>query len=562
MKRQHVRAIVLGLSEKIAAIQDENTKAVVSVLLNVIELQADEIDRLTAENQLLRDEVNRLKGEQGKPTIRPQSRKAAGGDDDDKDDPGANLGNHSSERERSSGKKSKKNRKRKKPNLTIHKHVVCPVDTSTLPEDAVLKSYESVIIQDLPLTVQNIQFRRAVYYSPSLQKTFSGKLPPGYVGDYGPGVRTLILQLYHDGKMTQDAIVRFLNTAGVHIAASTVARLLTEGHDDFHHEKDAIVMAGFASTDYQHIDDTGSRVHGKNHYVTILSNPYYTAYFTLPKKDRLSIISLLCQGEMRFDLTEESLALMGALHLPKPHIDALRGHAPERGMGEQAMRALLQTHLPNPKKHESYRRIIREACAIAAYRQRDDAIACLIADDAPQFKKITTRLGLCWVHEGRHYKKLNPITPHYRTLLDNFIEQFWAFYRELRAYKQQPTAQQKEQLSGTFDKLFTQTTDYDALNQCIARTANKKAALLLVLDYPHLPLHNNDAELGARVQARIRDIHLHTMSQLGTQAKDTFATIAQTARKLGVNLYDYLFDRVAKTYQMPSLARCIQAQRE
>ena len=66
-------------------------------------------------------------------------------------------------------------------------------------------------------------------------------------------------------------------------------------------------------------------------------------------------------------------------------------------------------------------------------------------------------------------------------------------------------------------------------------------ALLLVLEHPFLPLENNSAELGTRVQARIRDINL------------------QTARKLGVNIYQYIYDRVSKKFEMPSLAEIIIA---
>ena len=44
-----------------------------TLLFNKIEEQANEISALKMENQKLRDEVNRLKGEQGKPDIRPQT---------------------------------------------------------------------------------------------------------------------------------------------------------------------------------------------------------------------------------------------------------------------------------------------------------------------------------------------------------------------------------------------------------------------------------------------------------------------------------------------------------
>ncbi|MBF0608618.1 MAG: hypothetical protein HQL61_13845 [Magnetococcales bacterium] len=54
---------------------------------------------------------------------------------------------------------------------------------------------------------------------------------------------------------------------------------------------------------------------------------------------------------------------------------------------------------------------ILEATAIGAYRAETGAevVKVLVCDDAPQFKLITEDLGLCWVHEGRHYKKLMPI---------------------------------------------------------------------------------------------------------------------------------------------------------
>ena len=64
--------------------------------------------------------------------------------------------------------------------------------------------------------------------------------------------------------------------------------------------------------------------------------------------------------------------------------------------------------------------------------------------------------------------------------------------------------------------------------------------------YPELPLHNNGSELGARDQARRRDISFHTMSDAGTEAKDTFMTLSQTAKKLAVNFYQYVKDRITK----------------
>ena len=94
---------------------------------------------------------------------------------------------------------------------------------------------------------------------------------------------------------------------------------------------------------------------------------------------------------------------------------------------------------------------------------------------------------------------------------------------------------------------FSSKTIYDTLNDRIEKTRNKKKELLLVLKHPCLPLHNNDSELGARVEKRRQDVSLHTISKAGTTAKDSFLTIVQTAKKLGVNSFDYIRDRFLKS---------------
>jgi hypothetical protein len=180
-----------------------------------------------------------------------------------------------------------------------------------------------------------------------------------------------------------------------------------------------------------------------------------------------------------------------------------------------------------------------------------------MTDDAPQFNKLALYHALCWIHEGRHYKKLNPLSDINRKILDTFLDQFWNYYDALLTYKEAPSQEMATQLSIQFDLLFSIKTGYDALDQRIALTRSKKTALLLVLDHPFLPIHNNCSELATRVQARMRDINLQTVSENGTKSKDTFATLAQTARKLGVNFYRYIYDRVSKKFEMPSLAELI-----
>jgi len=83
----------------------------------------------------------------------------------------------------------------------------------------------------------------------------------------------------------------------------------------------------------------------------------------------------------------------------------------------------------------------------------------------------------------------------------------------------------------TFDELFATQTGCEALDERIAKTRAKKQSLLLVLEYPELPLHNNASELGVRRRVRKRDVSFGPRTEAGKRAWDTFMTLAETTRK-------------------------------
>lgn len=43
----------------------------------------------------------------------------------------------------------------------------------------------------------------------------------------------------------------------------------------------------------------------------------------------------------------------------------------------------------------------------------------------------------------------------------------------------------------------------------------------------------------------------------GVAAWDTFMTFTETAKKLGVSFYDYVFDHISQAYRLPDLAQLI-----
>lgn len=545
MNRLIIKSTLEKSSHDISECADEKTNNIFNILFNLIEALVEENDILKGKVQKLTDEVNRFKNEQGKPKFNKQKKNDDGNND-----------NYSSENERNK-RNTPKLKNKKKGNIKVDRQVSCVVNKEDLPDDLEFKGYEFTVVQDIKIITDNVEFKREIYYSPSLRKTFIGSLPPGYHGEFGPGIRSLVLSLYNDSGMTEPALERFFITFGIQISKATISRMLTDKHDFFHKEKEDVVNAGIRSTKYQHFDDTGSRVNGKNYHTHILCNPYYTAYFTTHKKDRLSVLGVLCREELKFSINQESYNLMSELGLSDKRLVELKHICSDGIVTRNEIDNILKKLFPNQKKQNTSRRIILESAAIVYYKESGNAIEYLVCDDAPQFNKITKHKALCWVHEGRHYKKLNPIVPKNKNIIETFLDEFWVFYKKLLDYKDAPSAHFAKLLSEEFDVIFSTKTGYDVLDERIAKTLKKKESLLLALGFPSLPLHNNDAELGVRVQARKRDINFQTKNEKGTRAKDTFATIVQTAKKLSVNIFDYIYDRVSEKLEMPSLAKLI-----
>jgi len=547
MTSSEIKEIFHKINIRPDELEDQELSESFHLLLQIIEHLREENEKLKAENQKLRDEINLLKGEQGKPAIRGGGKKAK---------------DISSEKDRKKRRKKKKRKsKAKKHKIKIDRTEKCKVDRDELPEDAEFKGYESVIVQEILITTDNVEYKKEVYYSPSQNRTYIGKLPVGVKGEFGPGVKSLICTLKHVANMSEPKILEFFENFGIYISQATISRILTKDQDLFHQEKEDIFYAGLGSTIYQQIDDTGIRVNGENQYSQIISNPYYTAYFTVPHKDRLTVIDILLGGNERTYLfNQEAFSLLEYFKVSKKVIAKIKEASEDKIISEEGIQSLLDHIFPNPMRGKNHRTRIMEAAAIASYHQQTEipVVRVLLSDDAPQFKKITEEQGLCWVHDGRHYKKLDPIVPLHREQLDDFLTRFWDYYGKLLEYKEQPTSEQEEKLSTEFDGLFSTETNYYALDNRIEKTYAKKEELLKVLKYPELPLHNNDTELGARAEKRRQDVSLQTKTEEGTKAKDTFLTITQTAKKLGVSAYEYIYDRISKQFIMPSLAKLIQ----
>ena len=406
--------------------------------------------------QTLKDEIRRLKGEKGRPNIKPS------------------LPDDSADAKKQ--RRSKKWKKSKK-TITITRRVRLPISKELLPKDARYKGTRRIVIQDLRIEPDNIEFELERYYSVRERKTYESQLPPGYEGSsFGPGIRHLVLALHYQARMPQKLLQTFLSGMGVRISEGEVAFLLVTSAARFQAEQEAACQAGIKKHGYQHIDDTGARLQGKNGATIVTGNESFVAYRTGKHKNRLAALRALWRTDtLCYRLNEDAIAYVKR-KLPHTTLDTIlkrfntRVYSTDREFEEKVLGQPDILHF-NPLAL----RYVREAAAITAFRAFDPT-KLLVCDDARQFKGLTAYLQLCWVHVARHFKTLDPLTPEFRHILSRFLDSLWTYYEKLNQYKQAPCRKDKARLWREFDNVFKPKTGYYALDRRIKK----------VLKYPDI----------------------------------------------------------------------------
>jgi hypothetical protein len=513
-------------------------------LLNLIEHLIAENQAQREELQRLRDEINRLKRAQAQPTFKPKGPRPGGT-------------NYSSEQERRQPKTWQKGTKLDQ--IKIDRVERRPVDPATLPPDAVFKGTETVTVQDLILRTDNVQFELEVWYSPAQGRRYRAPLPPGYDGEFGPGVKTFALQQTYSANVSQGKLLEQYRQAGLKMSSGWLATLLSGDPGQLSAEARAVEQVGLGACRWLHGDTTGTPVDGESWWCHVQGNPLFTAYHTLPKQDRLAVLAVLGGGgPLSYLWNTAADVYLDELELSAQARRFLSVVPRDQLLDEATLTGLLDPLRPWVGLQPRTR--FREALALAAYRARTDwpVITALLSDDAAQYRLVTAEHGLCWIHEGRHFKKLVAHVPLHQELLAEFRKDFWDFYRALNAYRAQPTMAEATRLALGFDTLFGRTTGFELLDHRIALTRDKKDGLLLVLRHPELPLHNNPAELAARRRVRKRDVSFGPKSAAGVKAWDTFMTLAATTQQLGVSFFAFLQDRLHQAGRVPPLPDLIR----
>jgi hypothetical protein len=428
----------------LSALQDPRVLNDPAVLRHLIEELVSAVQAAQAEIPQLRDEVARLKGEQGKPRILA-SRQA--------------KVDQSSEEERRETPKTW-HKRAKVPTLRIDRTEVCRVDRRTLPDDAVLKDYQEHTVQDLVLRPETILFRWERYEAASTGQTYTAPLPSGYEGAFGPNLRASAVYLAPAANVSQPQIHRLFTSLGLQISHGYLGQLVTE-QPAFAAEAQAMGAAGLASSPYAHLDVPPTRVKGVEQPCHVLGGPLSVYYHTTLRKDRLAAIETLQLGApCQVQLSAAAWTYLEQAPVPGWVRERLVALGTEQVWTWEGWRTLLDEQCPG--LGDRARERLWDAAAVGYYQSQQavPVVETLVCDDAASFKGVTDDLSLCWVHEGRHDKKLSPVLAVHQQALATFRGRFWAYYRELRAYQQDPTLEEKVRLDAAFDPLFATQTGY------------------------------------------------------------------------------------------------------
>ncbi len=313
-----------------------------------------------------------------------------------------------------------------------------------------------------------------------------------------------------------------------------------QGQDAFHAEKDHCLQAGLAASSYVTVDDSGARHQGKNGFVTHIGNNLFGWFQSTGSKNRINLSQLLRAGKTDYYLSAAALRYMQQQGLPEKPFEQLSQLTGKSFADKEAWLGLLDQLCITSLRHQ---RMATEGALLGSVLRHglcDDLT--IVSDDAGQFNVLLH--ALCWVHTERLIHKMLPLNDTQRQEIKRIRGQIWAFYADLKRYKQKPDNRQKKILQRRFDKIFTQKTSYATLNQAVKRIHNNKAELLVVLDRAEIPLHTNGSETDIRDYVKKRKVSGSTRSDEGRRCRDTFTSLKKTCRKLGISFWYYLMDRL------------------
>ena len=404
----------------------------------------------------------------------------------------------------------------------------CEIAQDKLPQGAVLHDFLTWQVQEVKVDVRVIEIQRARYRLPDGSYLIAD-IPKEFMGShFGPELRAYIVNLSQNGRMTQNKIFEHIQALGIKISEGQIDNILSNAAEDLRSEYEEVHQVGLQAAQFIQTDMTGGRHCGKNVHTLVLNNAHFTIFVTLDSKSRIAIFKAL-QGArpgylfnesaidyLKFKLKtnqrelEQSLILVQmCMNISCTTQTELLAALEERNV----------THITNSKN------LLKNLEEAALMGHLVEGVIgknlVLVSDGAPEFAFLLLH-QLCRIHAVRIFEKLIPPSQKEAKELDLFLDDLWKFYHEFKAYQ-------------------------------------NKEKLLLALELPFVPLHNNASENDIRTVVIKRKISGGTRSESGRKAGDIFASLYKTCKKQKISFFSFLKDRFSSTNHIPYLPELIKA---
>jgi Transposase IS66 family len=497
-------------------------------LLEIIRAQQERL-------QQLEDEIARLKGLKTRPVIAPSRLETP------------------PRQPPAPGRKRPGSHKRSKTaQLAVTTETVIPVVDK--PPGSIFKGYEDFVVQELTIEPRVIRYRRERWLTPD-GRTVIALLPPEVIpgSHFGPTLIGFIVYQYHHQHVTQPLLWEQLDQLGIDISMGQLSRMLTEHNDSFHQEKEQLLPAALKVSPYVQADDTGARHKGRNGYCTQIGNDLFASFESTNSKSRINFLEILRRPHTDYVINEiaerywkeQKLAADVVEKLcqgPRQFGEAVQWHARLKELGITAER-----HVQVASEGSLLGSLIAHGVSTELG---------IVSDGAGQFD-VLVHIA-CWIHAERPLTRMVPYSDEHRAAIEKVRQRIWEFYQDLKAYRLEPKEAQRPVLEARFDELCANRTNFPSIDAVLKGMNGKRADLLRVLERPEVPLHNNLSEGHMRDYVKKRKISGSTRSESGRRARDTFASLKKTCRRLGVNFWEYLQDRLRRREQIPPLADLIR----